>query len=180
MQLIFVYGGVASGKFTIAKELAGRTGFKLFHNHLVVDAVAAVFPFGSDAFVRLRDQFWMATFEAAAATDQSLIFTFAPEPTVSSDFPERVKSVVEQHGGTIVYVALQIGAEEQERRLIDQSRAQFGKMRDQALFRELRVAFDASLKGMPEPDITIESDQLTPGESAAAIVDLLAKLRTRT
>ena len=54
------YGPAVSGKLTIAKELATLTGFSLFHNHLVVDAVAAVFPFGSERFVKLREQFWLA------------------------------------------------------------------------------------------------------------------------
>src|ERR1700751_4193719 len=48
MRLLFLYGPAASGKLTIARELATLTGFALFHNHLVVDAVAAAFPFGSE------------------------------------------------------------------------------------------------------------------------------------
>jgi hypothetical protein len=60
MRVVFIYGPVASGKLTVARALAERTGMALFHNHLVVDAVGAVFPFGSEAFVRLREQFWLA------------------------------------------------------------------------------------------------------------------------
>ncbi|MFD2498935.1 hypothetical protein ACFSTI_08890 [Rhizorhabdus histidinilytica] len=47
MQLVFLHGPVAAGKLTVARLVAERTGIALFHNHLVVDAVAAVFPFGS-------------------------------------------------------------------------------------------------------------------------------------
>ena len=57
MKLIFIHGPVASGKLTIARALAALTGLAVFHNHLVVDAVAAVFPFGSEPFIRLREQF---------------------------------------------------------------------------------------------------------------------------
>jgi len=89
MEMIFLYGQAASGKLTIGRALAARTGYALFHNHLVVDALLAVFPFGSDAFVRLREAFWLDVMETAARSGQSLIFTFAPEPTVSVDFPER-------------------------------------------------------------------------------------------
>jgi len=53
MQLIFISGQVASGKLTIARELSARRNVALFHNHLVVDAVSAVFPFGSEPFSRL-------------------------------------------------------------------------------------------------------------------------------
>lgn len=57
MKLIFIYGPAAAGKLTVARVLAEQTGVALFHNHLVVDAVMAVFPFGSEPFVRLREHF---------------------------------------------------------------------------------------------------------------------------
>jgi hypothetical protein len=88
MRVIFIYGQPASGKLTVARALAERTGIAVFHNHLVVDALEAVFPFGSEPFVRLREQFWLAVFAEAAQADRSLIFTFAPEPTVARDFAE--------------------------------------------------------------------------------------------
>lgn len=87
MKLLFLYGPAVSGKLTIARELATLTGFALFHNHLVVDAVAAVFPFGSEQFVKLREQFWLAMFHEAAKAGHSLIFTFttgATKPTAAS------------------------------------------------------------------------------------------------
>jgi shikimate kinase len=55
MKLVFLHGPAASGKLTIGRELAALTGLPLFHNHLVVDAVASVFPFGSQRFVKLRE-----------------------------------------------------------------------------------------------------------------------------
>ena len=39
MKLVFIYGGAASGKLTVARELVNLTGLALFHNHLIVDAV---------------------------------------------------------------------------------------------------------------------------------------------
>ncbi|MEM6376506.1 MAG: shikimate kinase, partial [Pseudomonadota bacterium] len=77
MHLLFLYGPPASGKYTIARIIAEQTGLPLFHNHLIVDAVAAVFPFGSANFIRLREQFWLETLSAAIEDDRSLIFTFA-------------------------------------------------------------------------------------------------------
>ena len=37
VKLIFVYGLPATGKLTVARELSSLTGYKVFHNHLVVD-----------------------------------------------------------------------------------------------------------------------------------------------
>ena len=59
MKLVFLYGPPAVGKLTVGRELASRCGFPLFHNHLVVDALTPVFEFGSDAFVDLRERWWL-------------------------------------------------------------------------------------------------------------------------
>ena len=173
MQLIFLYGQPASGKLTIARQLAARTGFALFHNHLVVDAVGAVFPFGSEPFSRLREQFWMTVLEEAAAAGRSLIFTFAPEPTVAADFPDRVRAMIERHGGKVFFVALNLSPDEQERRLAAQDRAAFGKLRDLPLLRALRPQFDACMAAMPEASLSLDSEALTPSASAEAISRLL-------
>jgi hypothetical protein len=169
MQLIFLYGPVAAGKLTVARELAARTGHALFHNHLIVDAVAAVFPFGSPSFVRLREQFWMETIAAAAAEDRSLIFTFAPEPTVSADFPQRVQAAVETAGGSVAFVALTVPPEEQDRRLNAPSRSAFGKLTSLELLHSLRAQFEAAMAAMPTPLLTIDTAQLEPDEAAEAI-----------
>ena len=174
MQLVFIFGQAASGKLTIARELAARTGVALFHNHLVVDAVAAVFPFGTEVFARLREQFWMTVFDEAARQHRSLIFTFAPEPTVARDFPDRVRALIERHGGQVIFVALDLPQEEQERRLVDQSRAAFGKMRDLSLLRALRPQFEACMASMPEPALTLDVGHLTPSQSAEAIAKLMS------
>lgn len=51
MELIFIYGPAVVGKLTIGRELAKLTGFRLFHNHLTVDAIMAVFDFGRESFI---------------------------------------------------------------------------------------------------------------------------------
>src|SRR5215472_9704672 len=142
MKLLFLYGPAASGKLTIARELAMRTGFALFHNHLVVDAVAAVFPFGSERFSRLREQFWLTIFREAAEAGRSTIFTFAPEASVSADFPDRVKQGVVAAGGRVDFIRLIVSPDEQERRIGNSDRAEFGKLRSLELLRQLRSQFE--------------------------------------
>ncbi len=144
MDLIFLHGPVAAGKLTLARAVAERTGHALFHNHLVVDAVGAVFPFGTPEFRRLREAMWLQMFDAAAQSDRSLIFTFAPEGTVSPGFPDDTVRTVAAHGGRVRFIALTISQAEQDRRVAEASRAAFGKLRDPALLQTLRAqgAFD--------------------------------------
>jgi hypothetical protein len=174
MRVIFIYGQPASGKLTIARELAGRTGMALFHNHLVVDALEAVFPFGSEAFVRLREQFWLAVFAEAARTDRSLIFTFTPEPTVARDFPERVRTLVQSAGGEVMFVALTIPPEEQERRLMRPDRASFGKLRSVDLLRRLRDDLVACTAAMPAPTLTVDTSIVEPEETVTMITRIMS------
>jgi hypothetical protein len=173
MQLLFIYGQVASGKLTVARELAALTGLPLFHNHLVVDAVHAVFPFGSGPFVQLREEFWLRVFDEAARAGTSLIFTFAPEPTVSPDFPQRARELVARSGGETRFVALAVDPRAQEERLLAADRAAFGKMRSVELLRSLRADFARCLAQMPAPDLTIDTTDTPPGEAAQRIRDLV-------
>ncbi len=53
MDVVFLYGPPGVGKFPVGSELARLTGFKLFHNHLPVNLVSAVFERGSEVWLNL-------------------------------------------------------------------------------------------------------------------------------
>ncbi len=169
MRLIFLYGPPASGKLTIAREVAALTGISVFHNHLIVDAVASVFPFGTPTFVALRESFWLTVMREAAREGRSVLFTFAPEPTVSQQFPERVQEEVDRAGGSVVFVRLTVSPNEQERRLGESSRKEFDKMRSVELLRKLRDGFQACEAKMPPATLTIDTTQVPPRDAALSI-----------
>lgn len=170
MKVVFIYGQAGVGKLTVARALTELSGLALFHNHLVVDAVASVFPFGSEAFARIRERWWLEMFAEAAAADRSLIFTFAPEPTVAPDFPERVRSLIGANGGETHFIRLTVPAEEQERRIDALRRSEFGKMQSVDLLRSLRPQFDAAMEAMPQPLLTIDTGQVKPNAAAENIM----------
>jgi hypothetical protein len=171
MDLVFLHGPAAAGKLTVARALAARLNFGLFHNHLIVDALTAVFPFGTPSFVRLREEFWLATFEEAATTGASLIFTFAPESTVVSGFPDRVRRAVESRGGRVRFVGLTVGLAEQERRIGLPSRLEFAKLTDVQTLRRIRASEESTEQ--PPVELTVDSERHSPEESAAHIIDAL-------
>ena len=173
MRLLFLFGPPASGKLTLARRIAARTGLPLFHNHLVVDTLAAVFPFGSPAFIRLREEFWLATFAEAAKEGRSLIFTFAPEPTVTATFAEQAAAAVARAGGEVDFVRLVVPEDEQERRLVEPGRAEHGKLRSLELLRQLRDDFRACDAAMPEPRLTIDTARFDADQAAEFLIDSL-------
>lgn len=169
MKLIFIWGGAASGKLTVGQELSRLTGIALFHNHLVVDALLEKYEFGEPEFIRLREAMWMTVFETAARAGQSLIFTFAPEPTVTDDFPKRVATVIEDAGGELKFVRLVVSRDEQERRIANDSRKQFRKLVSLDMLRELQPSFAGSEARMPAADLVIDSELDDPETASRRI-----------
>ncbi len=170
MKLIFIHGPAAAGKLTIGRALQELTGFRLFHNHLVVDTLLSVFQFGTAPFVRLREQMWLSVFREAARESESLIFTFNPEATVDPGFIERALAAVGEAGGVIQFVELVCPVEELERRMDDPSRAQFHKLRSVETFRKIRQTNADRYPRLPA-GLRIDSSANSPLESARAICE---------
>jgi hypothetical protein len=170
MRLIFIYGLPATGKLTVAEELAKRTGFRLFHNHLVVDLLLGLFEFGSEPFVELRERIWLSVFEQAAASGLAgMIFTFAPERTVRPGFAERAVEVVELGGGRVDFVELTCPVEELKQRMGSASRLEFQKLNSVELFDQLLAdgALDSSY--MPKAAVNLDTNECSPAEAAERI-----------
>jgi hypothetical protein len=173
MQCVFIYGPVASGKLTVARELAALTGFRLFHNHFAVDAALALFDFGTPGFVKLREATWFAAFREAVANDQSFVFTFHPEASVPETFVEEAKQILESSGGRVVFVELTCAEDVIESRLTSASRAEFRKLDSVELYRTLRDAGAFRYDALPSPALSLPSDELTPQKAARRILDAL-------
>jgi chloramphenicol 3-O-phosphotransferase len=169
VHLVFLHGPPAAGKLAVARALESRVRFPVFHNHLVVDLLTTVFPFGSEPFVRLREELWTSVLADAARTGVSLTFTFAPDVTVEPGFPDRVLRLVESRGGLVHFVRLRVSPEEQERRIGSPARAEFHKLTSVDTLRRLR----ARREGVEQPpvELDVDTDTTAPAEAAAAIAD---------
>ena len=170
MKLVFLHGAPAVGKLTVAHELARITGFRLFHNHLTVDLVSSLFSFGSEPFIVLREQIWLAAFAEAARQNVSLIFTFNPESTVRQRFIQDAIDSVESTGGTIVFVELICDEQELERRMENASRKEFGKLTSIEQYRSLKAAGAFQFPKLPH-GIAVDTTNQSPADSARLISD---------
>lgn len=170
MRLIFIYGKPASGKLTVAHELARLTGYRLFHNHVVVDLLLSEYEFGSTPFVRLREKIWLGVFrETARAGLPGLIFTFNPEKTVQAGFAERAVETVVAAGGRVDFVELVCPADELRRRMASESRLKYRKLTSLELFDRLEAAGEFDTSHMPKPAVRIDTSVTEPGEAALRI-----------
>ena len=169
-QVIFLFGRPGVGKLTVGELLAAETGYRLLHNHSVVDLVTSLFSFGSPPFVALREKMWLDAVDACLAAKQSgVIMTFAPESTVTDDFIPALTARVTARGGVLRFIELRCSEAELEIRLKADSRERFGKLRDVYQFRKLDKARAFDRPVMPPAELVVETTNSNPLESARAI-----------
>lgn len=174
MKLIFLYGLPATGKLTVARELALVTGYPVFHNHLAVDLLLSIFEFGSAPFVELREQIWLGAFrEAARSGAAGLIFTFAPEATVRASFIPALLETMAAEGASVEFAELTCPEAELKRRLKEPSRAQFKKLNSVELYDQLRDSGSFDALEMPRARVSIDTSLCTPARAALEIARAL-------
>jgi shikimate kinase len=169
MRFVFLYGPPGVGKLTVGRELARLTGFKLFHNHLMVNAVQAVFPRGSDSWDRLIRECQCLVLAEAARAGVDLVMTWAHG--VSEDIPRRYTDVVESNGGRVLFVRLVCETDVLLARVGHDERRALGKLTDPEILRGL---LEGSHRPRPLPfgeSLTIDTTDLVPAEAADQIAD---------
>jgi len=128
LRVVILCGLPGVGKLTIANELARMHGFRVFHNHLVFDAVEALFPFESPAFVELRERLWVELLcRAVRERVGDVIFTIARDRRIDATFLVRLCQTLSQSGAEVRCVELSCAEEELERRVVSVARSRFGR-----------------------------------------------------
>ncbi|HZU74188.1 MAG TPA: hypothetical protein VE990_15605 [Acidimicrobiales bacterium] len=179
-DLVYIYGPPAVGKLTVAKRLAVLTGYALFHNHLTVDAVKSVFPWGSDGFNDVLHRLRLDVFETAAREGISLIFTnnsawSGPEPRRRfACFADEAATRVERAGGRVVFVRLHAPLGCLEDRVDGEDRRQLGKLTEADRLRQLVGGIDQA--PLHPSDLSIDTSRTDPGAAAQVIVEALGSL----
>jgi hypothetical protein len=175
-QIVLLFGRPGVGKLTVGAALAAQTGFRLLHNHAIVDLVEALFPFGSPPFVAFRERLWLETTDAALAAGlPGLILTFAPERTVGDSFLPALRAHTASGGGLLRLIELRCAPDELERRLGEPSRSHFGKLRDAGLYRRLDAEGVFTHPIMPVPELTVETSEVGPEDAARQIAEQLLR-----
>jgi hypothetical protein len=176
--LLYIYGPPASGKLTVATALAELTGFSLFHNHLSVDAVSCVLPFGSKPFTEVLHRLRLDVFQTAARAGISLIFTnnsawSGPDARSRfAAFATAAERIVEAEGGRTVFVKLTAPLAVLAGRVAQESRRRLGKLVDIGRLHELVADLDQST--LHQDDLEIDTSTVDAGGAALYIREALA------
>ena len=172
MKLMFLYGPPAVGKFTVTKQLAGLTGFKLFHNHLTVDMVTSIFEFGSlPYFSVLRQMRFMILEEAIRADVDGVILTYVYGPSRAGAAGQYVE-LIERNGGEICLVRLYCDRAILSERVVQEDRKEYGKIvgvgKLEETLEELEEPF-ALIEG--RESLSLDVGEMTAVEAAGAIME---------
>ncbi|MET9019631.1 AAA family ATPase [Actinopolymorpha sp. NPDC004070] len=128
MDLVYLYGPPAVGKLTVARELAARTGYRVFHNHLAIDCVRPVFEFGSEPFWRQVHAIREGILAEAARAGRDLISTTVYSHPDCDPQTRRRFEAVEGNGGRVCPVRLTCSTKVLETRVTDTQRKAAGKL----------------------------------------------------
>lgn len=106
--LVAIIGPPAVGKMTVGQALRDRTGFALYHNHMVIDLLTPFFEFGSEPFERLAIDYRRQFFEEAAGAGLGVIATWGWRFDVAED-QHSIEHLIEPFvdaGGRVSFVEL--------------------------------------------------------------------------
>ena len=171
MKLVFLYGAPAVGKLTVANEIAALTDFKVFHNHLSIDAIEPIFDFGTKPFQKLIDLIRVETIAEAARENVSLIHTFCYAKDSDDEYVQKIIETVESNGGEICFALLVCERVELERRVVIETRKKFGKANDLTLLNEILDKYDLFSPVPFRESLIVDNTTLSPETVARKIIE---------
>jgi len=143
MKLIWLYGPPGVGKLTVAKELSGLTGYKVFHNHLTTDLVRSIFPREMKETGGLINKYRIELIELAAQKNINIIFTFVYAKKLDDAWVRMIVRRVKKYHGEVCFVNLVCSKQEIKKRIKHESRKGYTKIKSvktlDAVFRRADV-----------------------------------------
>ncbi|MDD3481023.1 MAG: AAA family ATPase [Patescibacteria group bacterium] len=170
MNLIVVYGPPASGKLTVSEEISKRTGYKIFHNHVTNDLFTMVMDFSDKDFWNVVGNFRAEIVELGAKNDKSLITTLCYEPE-DKWFIEKLKKAVKKYDGNIYFVQLKPSKDVLLKRVTEESRKKFEKIKDPDKLHESLSKYDYYSEIDEPNNFSIDNSNIGASEVADKVIN---------
>jgi shikimate kinase len=172
MQLVFIYGPPAAGKYTIGKMVAEQTGFTFLHNHisanLVRELIGDVYdPVRMDMVHKIR----LALYEGAARLGRDCVVTHAYNTDFDVDWITEVIAAVESNGGTISFVRVTAPVDVLLERVANPSRTALHKLDNiEGMQRRFRERDYFSEIAHPN-HLSIDTGEISADQACRAIIN---------
>jgi len=173
MKLLFLYGPPAAGKYTIGTEIAERTGYKLFHNHMTVDISRLLFGEPGNNVPQasaLKDQLRTDVIRTAAEQNIDLIFTLAYTRGASDQFVYDVVKAVTDNHGCVCFVQLHAPRAVLHSRINNTSRHLLGKPTSSQQLDEKFARGGVDLPVLFTNNLRLDTSLLDPQEAAERVI----------
>jgi hypothetical protein len=169
MKLIFLHGGPASGKLTVAKALLRTVPGRLFDNHAAIDLARTVFDFGAPGFWELVHAARLSVLQAASEHGVPLVATYCyAEPDDRPAF-EQFEEIVQRHDGELLPVFLYCSKEEAVRRVENADRVKRRKIASEAALNKFLTQYIIS--PVPRSDcLMLDSETRSADATAQEII----------
>lgn len=183
MRFVFIFGPQAVGKMTVGEELARQTGMKLFHNHMSIEMVNPIFPYGTPEGKHLVKVIRRAVFETALESDQleGLIFTYVWALDAPADWHEvmEIKALCERYKREFYCVELEADLEKRVERNRTPHRLEMKPTKRNLEWTEkdlLKTARKYRLNSLPKEIpfahyLRINNTELSPEQAAGQIIE---------
>lgn len=184
MHLVVILGPPAAGKMTVGREVARRTGYKLFHNHMSIEPVLEIFEFGSPSFQRLVQPLRRGVIEESVLAGlEGLVFTYvwAVDEDPDAEAIATLIAPVADSGNRVDFVELVVDedtcvAREGTAERVRHKRSKANVDWAVAHNRELHADHEFRTEGnfpLPHPHHVVDNNGDSPSATAAEIVTLL-------
>ncbi len=165
-----IYGPSGIGKESIARELAGRNGWKLFQQHLAFDISCAVVGFSNDGFEKYQRKICLDAFETFYSNGvEGVVFTFCYVPPFSNYFIDGLFNFLEQKEIKADFVRVSCNIEQHISRVTSEGRKNSNKIQTQKSLEAYLKRFDFSIDIPGVTTFDLESSDLSINESAIEI-----------
>ena len=169
MKVIFLYGPPASGKLTIAKKLAEKTGISLFHNHLTFDLAEVLYEPFTKPFYDYCADLRLDVFGDAKLDHQDLIFTFFYIPP---DDDNIVNQIIHIEGeDNVKFVKIEASSDTLLDRVENKDRAKYSKINSKDVLTRYLKENNWSESIEKTDSLIISTDNLTPDEAVQKIIE---------
>lgn len=171
MKLVFIYGPPAVGKLTVAKIIAGKTKYKLFHNHLTVDLLSPIFQWGSKPFEELNEKLRLMIFKKGAEENiNGIIFTFVYAQPEDDKFVKKVVKIIKEAKGEVCFVQLICNKKDLLERVKHNSRKQYKKIDTEEKLNDMLSKWSLFTPIKNQNNLIIDTTKLQAEETAQEII----------